>query len=392
MNTILRSISHWNQIFFFPTLWKTISQGFFRAFVTTLFTLVAILLTTKIEEVARFISLGASWYKITLFIVYQIPYLVQIAIPLSAIWASYTYFNQLNGEYQITALRSLGFSLKEILFPLAISSALLSFSLFFVFFDLGANSHLLAKKLEFDVRYAEPLALLHTSQHLKGSQVAFDLKGSLKRGAEARDLFVCMPRGDESLILMLAKDLQYKGDAVNAESVTIINTTALTNDYADLAIENARKVSTPSDHLYELTGAKSWKIAEDHMPLRILLTRQDEISQEMSQLRLSDKSTAKLEKKSQRITSEIARRISLSIACFTLALVGAVCAIHTGRNAHTSGLRCVLYTGIFIVCYLAAKSVDDKTVIATTLFLLPHIILLKILLHRVQVIEEGQAG
>ncbi len=373
-----------------PILWKTIAQGFFRSLLSTVFTLVAILITTKIEDIAKFISLGAGLFKIILFVAFQIPYLVQIAIPISAVWAAYTYFSQLNSDHQITALRALGFSIKDILYPLGISGAILGLLMFSVLFDFGASCHLGAKKLEFDVRLAEPLALVHTSQHMRGSDVAFDLKGSLKRGEHAQDLFVCLNRTNGGLALVLAKDLYYHDSVVDATTATVITATPIRNTFADLMIENAKTVETPSEHLYELTGARGWKISEEHLPLRILLARREELSQEIAQDQLKGASSKVEEKKRERIYSEIARRASLALACFTLTLLGAASAITIGRrDSNSSALHCVLYVTFFVVFYLAAKSVDELAFIAVPLFILPHIILWKLYIKRVHTLEMG---
>lgn len=372
-----------------PLLYRALVTRYMKALATTLGTLIIILLSTKLEDIARFISLGADARKIVVFVILQIPYLLQLALPLACVWSGYMTFSALNNDYLIAALRSSGVSIKNMLYPIGITTSLLAVTFFTLLFDLSAICHHKSKALEFDVRVSEPLALLVTSQTMQGSEFAFDLHGSLHKGDEATNMLLAFRPNENGISLILAEKMRYADDTIEADNVSLFSMVD-EKERSSVLLENAKKVSTPSHHLYEVSGAKSWKMTEDHLSFRMLLARRQEMKQQITQKALEDKSANNAKKKLNRLTSEIGRRLSLSFACITLTLLAAGLAIHIRRGVRSfAPLQLIAWATFFSLFFLAAKTLDTKGWLSFALYLFPHPILFIAVRNRIERIEGG---
>ena len=91
-----------------PTLWRYFLAQYCKALGVSLFGFIIILLSTRLEDIARLVSLGASFLPIVLYILYQIPYVLQLAVPISSLVASLFLFQRLSANNELTAIREIG--------------------------------------------------------------------------------------------------------------------------------------------------------------------------------------------------------------------------------------------------------------------------------------------
>lgn len=378
-----------------PTIWIHIVWGFCRNFVIALFGIVSLLLSTRIEDIARFVALGASLQKILLFSLYQVPYVLQVGIPIASLVAGFALASNMSSNGEIMAARTSGYSFSMLIFPTALAGSFLGIFLMFGVFDVAARCHLAAKKLEFDVREEAPLAALQSSQLLSKHGIALELTGSLSGGQEAKDLLACLTLpGKNRLSLIVIKHTQTDKEELHGQKVTMITTKApptQNEKFGTLLIENAKHNNTPISHVHEVTQRHNWKVVADHLPLSVLRARTEEVKQEMLIHQYKGHSAKKLVKQLGKYTSEPFRRISLSLAAFSLCLAGTACGIRTSREAkkflHIIGP--VVAFGIFILCYLAGKSFDEIAAAAIFLYLLPHPLLIAASMSLVRRLEHG---
>jgi lipopolysaccharide export system permease protein len=354
-----------------------------RALSICLFGIVALLLSTKLEEVARFIALGASSGKIILFVLYQIPYILQIAVPLSSLVAGFTVLSTMSSNGELTAARSSGYSLSSILAPICLLSFVIGILMMWGMFDLSARSHLAAKELEFDVREEEPLAFVQNSRFLAEHCVALELTGSIRTGEDAKDLLVCLTSpGSDRLSLVILKKAHAETKALLGNSMSVISsrTPQIPNQqFGSLVIENADAKKTPTDFIHELTQKRHWKPGPDQFTMSVVRAKQRDLSQQVAVREYKGHSAKKLKKLLHKCASEPYRRLSLSLAVFSLCLSGAVTGIRTSRGSHRllHAAGPLLAFGLFIAAYLAGKNLDDVAPAAIFFYLIPHPILWK---------------
>ena len=364
-----------------PVLWRYMLKEYLRALAICLFGLVALLMTTKLEEVARFITLGAGAGKILLFILCQIPYTLQIAIPLSSLVAGFTVLSTMSSNGELIAARSCGYSLSSILAPLACCSLLIGALMMWGMFDLSARSHLAAKALEHDVREEEPLAFLQSGRFLADHGVALELSGSLQSGERAKNLLLCFtPPGTDRLSLVILKTARAEENILLGSAMTVISSKApqtADQKFGSLVVENAAGKKTPTSFVYEMAQQKHWKPTADQFPMSVIRAKQKELGRQAAASAYKRHGGKKLTKILHRFTSEPFRRLSLSMAVFSLCLAGAVSGVQTGRARrrllHAAGP--LLAFGVFIASYLAGKNLDDIAPLAIFFFLIPHPIL-----------------
>ncbi len=352
-----------------------------RALCICLFGVVALLLSTKLEEVARFIALGASSGKIFLFILYQIPYILQIAIPLSSLVAGFTVLSSMSASGELTAARSSGYSLSSILSPLCFASLAISALMMCGLLDLSSESHRAAKSMEFDVRDEEPLAFVQGGRFLAEHGIALEVTGSIRTGEDAKDLLLCLTApGSERLSVVVLKKAHAEAKALLGNYLTVISSQTpqiADQKFGSLIIENADAKKTPTDFVHEIARSRKWKPTADYFSLAVVRAKRHELAQQVAVREYAGHSAKHLKRLLGEYTSEPFRRLSLSLAVFSLCLAGAVSGIRTSRMSARllHAARPLLAFGLFIAAYLAGKNLDDVAPAAIFFYLLPHPIL-----------------
>jgi lipopolysaccharide export system permease protein len=366
-----------------PVLWKHIIKEYCQALGICLFGIVALLLTSKLDEVARFITLGASTGKICLFILYQIPYTLQIALPLASLVAGFATMSTMSSNGELTAARSSGYSLSAILAPLSSLSLLISILMMWGIFNLSARSHNAAKELEYDVRDEEPLAFVQSGRFLADHGVALELNGSLCSGESAKNILMCLtPPGADRLSLIILKASKSEPTALLGKTLTVVSSKAPENaeqKFGSLLVENADAKRTPTDFVHEFAKKKHWRPGPDQFSLSVVRAKQRVMQRQVAARAYRGHPSKKLNKQLQEMISEPYRRLSLSLGVFTLCLAGAVTGIRTSRTPRRFWhiIAPLLAFGLFITSFLAGKNLDDVAPLAICFYLLPHFALWK---------------
>jgi lipopolysaccharide export system permease protein len=363
-----------------PTLWRYYIKNWFQIFFTALFGIIILLLSTKLEEVARFIALGASFSKILFFILLQIPYVLQIALPVAGCAAGFFLFHRMSTNGELVAARAVGYSIMQMLTPLIGISCIGSLLMFGWMFNCAATSHLEAKKLEHDVRAQEPLALMQGSQFLGNQGYSLELEGSLRTGGSAKNMVICFhPSPESRLKLFSAKTVHNKEGSLEADDFLALSTEKPTDllSPSTLIIEQAKKKVTPTLHINEVIEKKHWKINADHCPLSVVYARKKDLQQTLAVQLYNGEKGKNNSKELGKYTSEPYRRLSLSLAFMTLTLAGALSGIQTRKKSKKEKYLIPIFLfGFYLACYLAGKSMDCLPWPAIVCYLLPHPILL----------------
>lgn len=390
---MIRKLSALLHSYRLPIIWKHLILNWLAIFGTSLLGIIFLLLSTKLEEVARFISLGASAGRIVFFILLQIPYVLQIAIPVSGCLAGFLLFMRLSSNGELIAARSVGYSLKELLRPIMWITVLFSIVMFGWMFDLSAKCHLAAKELEHDVRAEEPLAMVQNSQFLGNQGYSLELEGSLRTGGAAQNVIICFqPDPEARLKLFLAKSMHNKQGILEADQFLALSTdkpkTALSP--STLIIEQAEHKETPTAHMHEFVEKKHWKVNADHCPMASVWARVKDLKHEVNVHLYTGTHGKNSIKELGKYVSEPFRRISLSLALITLTLVGMLSGIHVERRQSKDRftLPIILFC-FFMACYLAGKNLDNLPIPSIFCYLIPHPLLL---MAAIQLKKQAELG
>ncbi len=382
--------------YFLPTLWRQIVVHYMKTLSLMLIGCLIILISARLGDLARIFAQGASLGYIVLYLLYQIPYVLQIAFPLSSFIASLYLFQSMSSKNELTAARAQGISLYAIIAPVLLTALLFSLVSFKELFDLSAKAHLATKKLEFRLKEKYPLATLQSSNLLEQSGMFLEMKGSLIQDDNAKDLILGMRNGkDNRCTVFIAKTAQNKDSQVQTYDVSVITSTPSENpdSFDTVIIENIREASSPIKGLSFITNTRIWKPLNDLLPLKLLIAKVHTLQQLQEEKMLFGKSDSILKEKLERCTIEFVRRFSLSLSITTLTLLGIAYGCTIGRIKNRRRLIIAgLATTLFLICFLGGKAIERHSQAAIILFLLPHPILLFLAIKRLFKIQKGIEG
>ncbi|MCB1180947.1 MAG: LptF/LptG family permease [Chlamydiia bacterium] len=352
--------------------WRYLLINYLRVFILSCCSFLAILIVARLDEIAHFAALGAPLKTILLFILYQIPYIIPISVPISSLISSMILFSTLSSTNELTALRSSGISLGAILTPIMISAVLLSIGNFYITSELSTTSHLKTRKMVQDLLINSPLLLLQKAKvaSLNGAYVQMS---SLKNGQAAADLVIAVKNEkNHRLNLFLAKSLELEGDTLECKNVTIISSSPSSKEregYDHLLIENQQKGATAAFTLGAFLRQKGWKIANDHLKLRLLKAKVEELKN------CDNQKQFEIRKNLGKCRSDVVRRVSLAISPLSFTVLGISFGIGINRNQAKRGIVIVvLLAAISMISYFVAKEFDHSVIISSLFFLLPHFI------------------
>lgn len=333
-----------------PILWRYALQSYLRVFSLSVCTFVAVLIVSRFKEIARFTALSGDVWKTALFIAYQIPTILPLAIPISALIASLLLFQRLSRTFELTALRASGLSLFKIFTPLLLSSLLLTLCNFSICSDLAPFCRREWKELSYRDTSENPLLLLQRQKLVKLKHAYLDMK--VKDDQTTKDLtLIAYNEVNQRLGLLSARKLWMEGDVLFGGDVAIISYLNAEKGFDSLILENQSSMSTAARLL-----SAALKKDRPRLDLNAL---------GLSMLRFS--------KKTSQAQIEILRRISLSLAAFSFTLLGCTFGIEEGRRPSKKNLIfALLLTLSVLMSYLLAKELKESLLLATAAFLLPH--------------------
>lgn len=376
-----------------PLLWRYLFVQYGKTLMLSLLGFLILLLSTRLEDAAKLVSLGSGIGSVLLYIMYQIPYVLQIALPISTLIGALYLFQRLSANSELTAARASGIGLFELLAPLMLFSILIAVMSFELFFDLSAKAHLEAKKLEYTVRETQPLAILQNTRMLESRGVKLDMKGSIVSDKHATDLIVAMNTGADRTTIILAKKLASGNQTLHSEDMTLITSRAgaLGSGFDDLIIENVKENSTSlAEMAFIANKHRMWKAGNDLLSLPLLLARRAEFGQKIKLKVAQEKSPKNIQRKIRKIDAEIVRRFSLALSIVTFTLVGSAFGCTVGRmHKRRRFVYVVALTAFFLVCYLAAKSHEEKPLTAICLYMIPHAVLITASIRRLSALQKG---
>lgn len=126
-----------------------------------------VLLIGQFSKVSDWLSRGIPFRYIILFVLYRIPQALSFTLPFGLFISTILMFNKMSTDNEITALRSSGISLKEIIAPLILLSVLLSTLCYFLQFHWAPEFSFRSKWLVRSGIVRSPLQLLEAGRFVE---------------------------------------------------------------------------------------------------------------------------------------------------------------------------------------------------------------------------------
>ncbi len=367
-----------------PIFWRYLLGHYLKVLLLSTFSFIAILLVSRLEEIAQFAALGAKIHYLALFTLYQIPYILPIAIPISCLISSMLLFQQLSQTHELTALRASGLSLTTVLMPLLLASVFFSFLNFYITSELATASHLATRKMAYEISSVNPLVLLQNSKiaKLKGAYVQMS---PVRNGEAAEDLFIAMNhRANNRLYLLLAQKLEMKKNMLSAAGVSLISSipSKESQDFDHLMIENENTATSSAPEFARLLRNQGWRMANDHLKFSLLRVRIQTAMDKLRKLNTSPsiEKTASKKREARRTIykcySEVTRRFAFGLAPLTFTLMGTAFGMHISRYHSKKGLLLAIFlAALLLTSFFAAKGLESVLWLSIVLFLFPHVLI-----------------
>jgi lipopolysaccharide export system permease protein len=379
-----------------PILWRYLLSQYLKVLCLCVLAFIAVLLTTRLEEIAHFITLGAQGFYILWFVLYQIPYILPIALPISCLISAILLIQRLSLTHELTAMRACGINLRDILMPILVASAFLTLCNFYVISEMATQSHLTTSLLKNELRSVNPLVLLRNKQLLRVKGIYFDTLGPSQAGESASDIVLAMPNKNNSrLNVMVAKKLQANSRSFTGRDVTLISSMGSddSNRFDHLMLENIKQATTSVHDFTQMVQKKAWTLNNDHLRISLLLVRLHEQKEDLAQAREDNVSSVEQKQISRsidRVYSEIIRRLSVAFAVFTFTFMGVSFGIGISRSRSNRGLFFVIgLASLYLISYFVGKGIDHLLLAASLLYTVPHLIIIGLSAWNLNRISKG---
>lgn len=365
-----------------PILWRYLLSHYLRVFFFCTFAFIAILLTMRLNEIAHFATLGAEGKYVLWFTLYQIPYILPLAIPIACLISSIILIQRLSDTHELTALRASGFSIHNILTPLLLASAFVCLGNFYIVSEMATSSHLSTGLLKSELRSMNPLLLLNNKHLMRMKGYYVDTLGSSRVGENASDIVIGIPnKSNERISLVIAKNLKASAVEFSGEGVTLISSLPAKAEQSEsLIVENMASAATTIQDFSQMIQKKVWSLNNDHLKLGLLLAKHSEDSKALMEAQAAgqDLSVQKqIRRNLNRVKTEIIRRISIALSVVTFTLMGAAFGISINRHRSNRGVFIIIgLAAIFLFSYFTAKGIDHLFIASTLAYLLPHLLII----------------
>lgn len=346
-----------------PTLWRYLLKSYFQVFLLCMTSFIAALFVMRFKDIAEFATLCSDGLAIFLFSLYQLPYVLPLAIPISCVIASMLLFQKLSHNQELTALRAAGFSVRHLLIPIMLGALLLTALNFTIVAELGPRCRFWAKELTFKMTSNNPFYIFNKINDGKLTNAYLEIR-TLRGGKKAKDvLLILNNRTHHRLGIMTAEELSIEGENLLGKNVTVVSSvdSNLPEGFDHLVIENQESMSTPSSTLSQLLKNSKWAVRPEYLSFKDLSIR----------LALSQKSFW-----SNTHALEMARRLSLAVTPLAFTLLGAAFGMEIGRRHTRRGLLwTVCLTALYLSAFIGAKSMKHFPKAAWALYFLPFIVI-----------------
>jgi len=356
-----------------PLVWRYLLFHYFQFFFVSIGSFITALLVMRLKEIAQFGSLDAGYGALLLFICYQLPYILPIAIPLSAVIASALLLQKMSQRRELLILRAAGMTFFQIFFPLLLGGIILSLLNFTVLAELGPRSRVLAKQLYSEVSARNPFYLFHHLSKRKASHAYVEMNLSQKgRGGEELVLVLSHPR-ERRLELVTAQEVHMEKELLQGKGVSLISTSDSQDPrkFDHLIIENQDFMCMNGGIFFDFFKKGKWRVRPEYFSFKYLVSSCNFLEGEHFW--------------KHPYILEMARRISLSCAPFFLTLLGVTMGgTHQNQKKSKEVLWITLLILFYLIAFFGAKSMKRFHAITWILYFFPLFLIFISSLYRIR--------
>jgi len=358
-----------------PVLWRYAIRNYLKIFTLSVGSIVLVLIVSRFKEIAHFAVLSADWPKTILFTLYQIPFILPMALPLSALLASFLLLQKMSRSHETAALRAAGFGIRHILAPLIFLGGLLSLLNFSLSAKIAPHCIRESLKILYQDAPPNPLVLLQRRKLLKHKNIYIQLQEKEDRVTDL--LLIARNGSNHRLEFISAGCLQMEDHQLIGKKIMIVS--HLTQDslaFDPLFIENQTTMSMAATALSAFLTKSPPKTTIRSLDFRMLPRAYNH-----------DK------KKAKAAFSELLRRCSLSLAVFSFTFLGCAFGFESGKSHSKRGLFIMLFLALLLLSsYFLGKGLRSNSILAAVSVFSPHFVIWFASFYRLRRIAKGLAS
>lgn len=378
-----------------PIHWRYLLTPYLKTFFLASISFIVLILVTRLKGIANIAALGASWKILGLYTLYQIPYILPLALTFSSLLGSFLVFQRLSVTHELTALRASGLSFRQIIYPILICNILLVALNFFIVSELTTAGKVRSSMIKHEMNTFSPLFILQNTWLLETKGIYSHLN-VIDVGEKASDVLIAyLNKKRNRISLFVAEELEQVGDDLIGKDVTIISGSKPENpdDFDNLLIENQKELKTPTSIFSWYFTPHQYKPKSSYLKLSLLLIQLKKAKETYrSHVEMgSPKSDLLHYKKQTNIPkSELVRRISLALSAFSLSLLGITFGTRIARTGNIKGILTItILAALSLICFFSAKDLHEYFALSSILYLGPHIVNVAVCIYVLNRITKG---
>lgn len=340
-----------------------------------IFSFIAILMTTRLEDIAYFAAYGGRFLAILKFVGYQIPYILPLVIPAASLVSAILTLQRLSQSQELTTLRASGLSLRNVLTPLLLTAGLVSILNFYIVSELATTSLLKSRQLQHQVNLVNPLTLIHHKQLTHHRDIFLRAKAPSLARNSLEDVTVGIWNGGVNRInLVIAKELTFEEPMIRAKKGSLLSSFHPTGSegFDNLYLENVLDSTLDVEGFTLYLKQRPYAISPLYLRGSLLLT-------EIARVDAPEKQIA-----------ELMRRVSVGLIVFTFTLLGAAFGISIGRRHSYSNVYSIIGCAAFIlICLFGAKTFEKNLLMSGILYFVPQLLVQGFSLFHLYRISRG---
>ncbi|NGX62616.1 MAG: hypothetical protein KR126chlam6_00014 [Candidatus Anoxychlamydiales bacterium] len=361
-----------------PILWKYQLKEYLKVFFLSILSFISILLITRLKQIATFATLASDFFSLILFILYQIPHILPIAISISCLISMIILFQRMSIMHELTAFRASGVSLKVVLAPLFLLAIALSTLNFYISSELTPRCRHKSKELFYKNTSMNPLVLLQRRQKMSNIKDSYVEISTQNKDLVAKDILLITPnKSNERLCMLTAKKLNLDNDNLIGKNVSLISyiNSNKEKNFDNLMIENQLSMTTKADAITQFIKAKQWDMNISSMPLKMLLLQ---AKQKKSKSRF------------ERADIEIARRCCFAIATLSFTFIGASFGISISRSNSKKNILGIFFLSLLVLLsFTLGKALKRYAFFSIVAYILPQIIVIILSSYKLKKTSKG---
>ena len=336
---------------------RYIVGGYVVTFAVSALVVTFVMCLMALFRIADFLAFGASWIGVLKFFLEGMPTALSFSIPVGMLVSSLLTFGRLSSYGEITAMRSSGLSMREIMTWPIFLSALMSIFCLYLNAELAPRMLLLQRAARWDLGVTSPLKLLEEGRFIRDFP-GFTFYIGSKKNDELFDVIIYQQMGEEG---------KYRNIRAKRGTVSMLaDEQALLIDLYDVRID-------PWDDQHAGAGQAG------QFPLKIDVSKghkaQDKQEKRKSDLTLSellqqirspvewianmDAEHIAIQKMSMIV--EATKRVVLALSCFAFALLGIPLATKTERRESSVGIGIsIVLVFVFYLFIILAESLEKQ--------------------------------